>query len=95
MNDYITPEPTESTEENVNGMDTENTPIPEVSATPIVVETTPDVADYSESLQTIILNQERGLEYEQTTALYSKICAYILCIALFFSWLIKFMGRRG
>ncbi|WP_147336719.1 hypothetical protein [Holdemania filiformis] len=91
MDNLTTPEPTEETE---NGVDTQNTPIPEVSATPIIIQDTPSNVDYTEHLQTIILNQERGLEYAETTAVYAKACAYILCIALFFSWLIQFMDSR-
>lgn len=92
MDDFITPEPTEETEK---GSDTENTPIPEVSATPITIQDTPSGADYTESLQAIIINQERGLFYAETTAVYVKACAYILCVALFVYWLMQFMdGKR-
>ena len=91
MDNVVTPEPTEETE---NGMDTENTPIPEVSATPITIQDTPSGVDYTESLQTIILNQERSLLYEETTAVYVKACAYILCVALFVYWLMQFMDSK-
>ena len=91
MDENLIPEPTEGTE---NGMDTENTPIPEMSATPVIIQDTPSAVDYTESLQAVILNQERGLEYAETTAIYAKACAYILCVALFVYWLMQFVGNR-